>query len=146
MNELKIIKVPYNSEYYTQVVILRQKILRSPLGLKLSKKDLASDNNEIILAVLKNNKVIACLQLKIIAPQVFKLRQMAVDTNFQNQKIGTNLIKKAEEVALKKEMKEIKLHARKTAVKFYQKLGYQIISEEFTEVGIPHYEMLKKLT
>jgi predicted GNAT family N-acyltransferase len=37
------------------------------------------------------------------------------------------------------------MHARQSAVGFYQKLGYQIRGEEFEEVTIPHYEMQKQL-
>jgi predicted GNAT family N-acyltransferase len=39
----------------------------------------------------------------------------------------------------------IELHARKSVVNFYIKLGYSMIVEEFIEVGIPHYKMFKKL-
>jgi predicted GNAT family N-acyltransferase len=38
------------------------------------------------------------------------------------------------------------MHARKTAVPFYERIGYQVAGEEFLEVGIPHYEMRKLLT
>ena len=42
-------------------------------------------------------------------------------------------------------IKKIEFHARKTAVKFYQKLGYHLEGEEFLEVGIPHFKMEKNL-
>jgi len=35
------------------------------------------------------------------------------------------------------------LNARKTAVGFYEKLGYEKIGEEFPEINIPHYKMRK---
>jgi predicted GNAT family N-acyltransferase len=37
------------------------------------------------------------------------------------------------------------MHARKSAVGFYEKLGYEIEGDEFEEVTIPHYEMQKTL-
>jgi predicted GNAT family N-acyltransferase len=37
------------------------------------------------------------------------------------------------------------MHARKTAMGFYEKLGYEKIGDEFTEVTIPHYKMEKRL-
>jgi hypothetical protein len=37
------------------------------------------------------------------------------------------------------------MHARKTALGFYEKLGYSRQGEEFTEVTIPHYIMEKAL-
>ena len=40
---------------------------------------------------------------------------------------------------------EIVLHARETALGFYQKLGYETEGDSFTEVGLPHSAMRKKL-
>jgi predicted GNAT family N-acyltransferase len=37
------------------------------------------------------------------------------------------------------------MHARESAVGFYEKLGYQINSDVFNEVNIPHYVMEKRL-
>ena len=37
------------------------------------------------------------------------------------------------------------MHARETAVGFYEKLGYKVVGDKFTEVTIPHYVMEKKL-
>jgi len=41
--------------------------------------------------------------------------------------------------------KEVMMHARKTAMGFYEKLGYAAVGDEFSEVGIPHVEMKKNL-
>ena len=37
------------------------------------------------------------------------------------------------------------MHARKTSVPFFEKLGYAVCGEEFLEITIPHYEMEKAL-
>lgn len=37
------------------------------------------------------------------------------------------------------------LHAREYAIPFYEKSGYLAISELYTEVGLPHRTMSKKL-
>jgi predicted GNAT family N-acyltransferase len=39
----------------------------------------------------------------------------------------------------------IMLHARETAIPFYQKLGYEVTGEPLTEVGLPHRIMEKLL-
>lgn len=41
--------------------------------------------------------------------------------------------------------RKIVLNARKTAVGFYEKLGYERKGDMFTEVGIAHFKMLKCL-
>ncbi|AFZ49136.1 GNAT family N-acetyltransferase [Dactylococcopsis salina] len=40
-------------------------------------------------------------------------------------------------------LKTIKLGSQKTAIGFYQKLGFQVIGEEYIDAGIPHHLMMK---
>jgi len=41
--------------------------------------------------------------------------------------------------------REIVLHARESAVRFYESVGYVAEGEAFTEVTIPHRKMVKRL-
>jgi predicted GNAT family N-acyltransferase len=52
----------------------------------------------------------------------------------------------AENVARDNGYKKMIMHARKTAVGFYEKLGYTTTGNEFTEVSIPHFVMEKRLS
>jgi predicted GNAT family N-acyltransferase len=51
----------------------------------------------------------------------------------------------AENVARDAGYKTLTMHARKSALGFYEKLGYTVCSDEFEEVTVPHYEMEKQL-
>jgi len=51
----------------------------------------------------------------------------------------------AENLARDKGYKKIMMHARDTAIGFYEKLGYKITSDEFIEVNVPHHVMEKIL-
>ena len=51
----------------------------------------------------------------------------------------------AENVARERGYRMMTMHARKSAIGFYEKLGYKIYGNEFVEVTIPHFEMHKKL-
>ena len=70
---------------------------------------------------------------------------MAVVSGLQGKGIGKVLLQFAENIARDRGYKKIIMHARKTAVGFYEKLGYKITSNEFEEVTIPHYVMEKTL-
>ena len=76
---------------------------------------------------------------------VVRLRQMAVVSGLQGKGIGKVLLQFAENIARDRGFKKIVMHARKTAIGFYEKSGYKIISTEFKEITIPHYEMEKIL-
>lgn len=41
------------------------------------------------------------------------------------------------------DLKTIKVGSQKTAIAFYQKLGFQIVGEEYLDAGIPHHLMIK---
>jgi GNAT superfamily N-acetyltransferase len=74
-----------------------------------------------------------------------RLRQMAVLNNLQGKGIGRALMNFAENIARDQGYRKLIMHARKTAVGFYEKLGYSVVGDEFLEVTIPHYIMEKKL-
>ncbi|MBK7763726.1 MAG: GNAT family N-acetyltransferase [Bacteroidetes bacterium] len=133
------------STYYPQVLDLRQRVLRAPLGLNLFDEDLAAEHDQYTLVARQHEKIIACLMLKMIEPSIIKLRQMAVDETQQGKGIGSLLMGYAENFCKLNGYQLIELHARKSAIQFYIKLNYQLIGNEFEEVGVPHYRMEKRL-
>ncbi|MDU1889246.1 MAG: GNAT family N-acetyltransferase [Dysgonomonas sp.] len=137
--------IEYKSGAYDEMVALRHKILRAPLGLTFSEEDLERDAKDILLVLSapRPPRIVACCILSLVDERRVKLRQMAVDDTIQNSGLGTSMLAVAEFVAQKEGFEVITLHARKLAVGFYEKYGYKIIGEEFQEVGIPHNEMEK---
>ncbi|MBK8145821.1 MAG: GNAT family N-acetyltransferase [Bacteroidetes bacterium] len=91
-------------------------------------------------------KVQACLLLKILDHITVKIRQMAVATTMQQKGVGIMLMTYAENFCALNNYTIAELHARKTAIGFYQKLGYQSDFVEFEEVGILHVKMTKNLS
>ena len=143
--DFKIEIVKYRTANYKKAVQLRHHLLRAPLGLCFSENDLLQEKEEQTIAVFNKNQIIAVLQLKPLDKDAIKLRQMAVSTFYQKKGIGKKLIKYSEKYVLEKGYNQIVLHARKTAVNFYKKLGYVIEGEEFMEIGLPHFRMLKEM-
>ena len=133
------------SPYYTQVLDLRNRVLRIPLGLNLFDENLSEDQDQYILIIIRHEKVVACLQLKILDKDSVKLRQMAVDQAMQNTGLGSMLVRYAENFCALNQYSNIELNARLEAVGFYKQLDYQEIGEVFEEVGIPHIKMIKEL-
>ncbi|RBP92159.1 putative GNAT family N-acyltransferase [Cytobacillus firmus] len=58
---------------------------------------------------------------------------------------GKAIMDKIEEHAKKQGLPALKLNAQTQAIPFYEKLGYQVISEVFMDAGIPHRTMKKKI-
>jgi predicted GNAT family N-acyltransferase len=140
---LKIID--HGSTEYQKMVDLRLEILRKPLGLKFSQEELEREKDDILIGAFDEDKLLACCLLTKIDSTTCKLRQMAVQNSQQGKGIGATMMNFAENVARDRGYKVMAMHARKTAVGFYEKLGYKVTGDEFMEVTIPHFVMHKKL-
>jgi ribosomal protein S18 acetylase RimI-like enzyme len=140
---LKIID--HGSREYQQMVHLRNEILRRPLGLQFTPEELDKEKEEILIGAFEEEKMLGCCMLIVEAPNSVRLRQMAVLNNLQGKGIGRALMQFAENIARDRGFQKITMHARKTAIGFYEKLGYRISGQEFEEVTIPHYIMEKLL-
>lgn len=140
---LKIID--HNSREYRQMVNLRNEILRKPLGLHFTEEELEKEKEDILIGAFDDDRILACCLLTQLDPVTVKLRQMAVENSQQGKGIGATMMNFAENVARDRGFKVMAMHARKTAIGFYEKLGYKPEGEEFMEVTIPHYLMKKKL-
>ena len=53
-------------------------------------------------------------------------------------------MKAAIEEAERRGLDEQRLTAQVHATPFYERLGFEVISDEFLEAGLPHVEMLRK--
>jgi len=137
--------IDHGTDEYTQMVNLRNLLLRKPLGLTFDAKELDHEKNDILLGCFDDNKLEGCCLLTAVGAKTVRLRQMAVVSGLQGKGIGKVLMQFAENIARDRGFKKMIMHARKTAVGFYEKLGYKKISGEFEEVTILHYVMEKEL-
>jgi ribosomal protein S18 acetylase RimI-like enzyme len=140
---LKIID--HGTPEYNQMIKLRDEILRKPLGLSFSQEELLQEKDQILIGAFDEEKMLGCCMLVNEGEGTVRLRQMAVNNNLQGKGIGRALMNFAENIARDQGYKKLTMHARKTAIGFYEHLGYQISSTEFEEVTIPHFVMEKRL-
>lgn len=119
--------------------------MRTPLGLDFDAEDLAKEVRDLHIAGFELAHLVGCLVLTPQSTEAIKMRQVAVDDQIQGKGIGTQLVLHSERVARDRGYKRMVLHARTTAVPFYERLKYVIEGDEFEEVSIPHRQMVKEL-
>lgn len=142
---MKIFHFDTSSPYYPLALELRYNVLRKPLGLQFTAFDLEKDKPDAHFAIIENEQVYACLTLTFCESGRIKMRQVATKENEQRKGYGKALIAFAEQFAIDRNYNTMFCHARKTAVPFYERLGYHILGNEFIEIGLPHFEMQKIL-
>lgn len=88
---------------------------------------------------------IAAGRLRFTEDGYGKLERICVLKSQRGKSIGKQLMLKMEEEIMKQHLNKAKLNAQTHAENFYQKLGYEVISDEFLDAGIPHVTMVKHL-
>tara|TARA_R110002049_G_scaffold4601_5_gene32247 strand:- start:350068 stop:350535 length:468 start_codon:yes stop_codon:yes gene_type:complete len=146
MDGLTFIEVAWQSAHYTDGLDLRNRTLRLPLGLQFSSDDIQAEQHQSHYAALLDKKLVGCLSVLAEGHERVRLRQMAVEPAYQRIGIGSFLIRRVESALMHNGPTHICLHARQTAIGFYEKLGYTTSGEVFTEVTIPHVVMIKTLS
>jgi predicted GNAT family N-acyltransferase len=137
--------IRHDSKEYGEMVQLRLEILRLPLGLSFTPEQLANEKNDVLIGAFEGAILIGCCVLTPQDRNTIQLRQMAVKKDIQTKGVGREIVRSAEQEAIKRGYTILMMHARKVALGFYQKCGYEIKGEEFIEVTIPHYYMEKRL-
>ena len=144
-SKVKIETISHDSEEYWQAMVLRDKLLRAPLGLEFSEEDIAEEAQQVHVVAIEKGEIVGTLLLRSAAEGLVHMRQVAVAENRQGKGIGKDLVKFAEALMWAECGDEIFLHAREPVIPFYEALGYERVGEIFEEVGIPHLKMRKRL-
>ncbi|GAC1589216.1 MAG: GNAT family N-acetyltransferase [Ginsengibacter sp.] len=142
---MPIKQIDHGSPEYMQMVELRNEILRKPLGISFSHEELGREKDDILIGAFEEQKILGCCLLTKADNKTVRLRQMAVLNSVQGKGIGATMMNYAENVARDNGYTKMVMHARKSAIGFYEKLGYKQSGDEFIEITIPHVTMEKRL-
>jgi predicted GNAT family N-acyltransferase len=137
--------IDHGTSDYKKMVDLRMDILRRPLGLSFSAADIEQEKNDLLIGAFEEDELLACCILTKIGEDTCKLRQMAVKPKIQGTGLGAAMMNYAEQMAKDAGFKKMVMNARKTALGFYEKLGYETKGDEFVEVTLPHFYMQKNI-
>lgn len=74
-----------------------------------------------------------------------KIERICILPDYRNRGAGRLIMESIEQFAKENGISKIKLNAQTHAEPFYQKLGYETVSEVFMDAGIPHVAMIKQL-
>jgi predicted GNAT family N-acyltransferase len=74
-----------------------------------------------------------------------KVERICVLKEARGTGAGRAIMNKIEEYAKGQGAAKLKLNAQVHAIPFYAGLGYEVVSEEFLDAGIPHKTMVKRI-
>lgn len=138
-------QIEFGTPEFQKMKDLRYRLLRKPLGLEFTNQEIARARNDLSIGYFEDEDLLGCCMISSKGNGIAKLRQMAVSDKLQGKGIGRTMVAFAENIARDHGFKKIIVHARQSAVGFYEKMGYQITKGPFIEITIPHYEMEKTI-
>ena len=143
----KMLDIDFGSTRYEQLVHLRYKILLEPLGLKFLDHHRAKEAGYLHIGCIEqlDDALVGGLMLAPVDNETIRLMQVAVDTKYQGEGIGRELVKYAEKRAQAAGYHKIVMHAMLSVVNFYEKMGYVQEGDIFEESGISFAKMVKDL-
>jgi predicted N-acetyltransferase YhbS len=140
-----VVAAPYGSDLYRQALVLREAILRQPLGLTLDEEERSDDALRQHFCATSHGAVLGSVSLKPLDGESLQLRQMAVAEDRRRERIGARLLARAEDWARGEGYLLMVLNARLGAEGFYARFGYVAQGGPFDENTVPHIRMTKRL-
>ena len=120
-----------------EVFIREQQV---PESIEMDEKEKES----VHFAVYKENDPVGAGRLRIVN-QKGKAERVCVLADFRKEGLGLRIMNEMEYVAAEKGAETMQLNAQVSAVPFYQRIGYEVVSEMFYDAGIEHVQMEKSL-
>lgn len=94
------------------------------------------------IVLYDNEEPVGAARLRVL-DGIGKLERICVLSSSRKNGAGKLLVNKLEEIAIEQGVSKLKLNAQTHAIPFYERLGYETVSDVFMDAGIPHVTMIK---
>lgn len=121
----KMIDIPFGSSRYDDLVELRYKVLLEPLGLKFLDMHRDKEAGYLHIGCIESldDALVGGLILAPVNNEEIRMMQVAVDSRYQGEGIGREMVKYAEKRAREAGYSRLVMHAMLSVVNFYEKNG-----------------------
>ncbi len=147
----RIERIDTQSPLYPQECELREQVLLRPIGYDMERylaeySDMEQEFEHFVAVVdhPSGTRVVGCALLRGNYPEdgCGKVTQVAVDPQRQGEGIGRHLIIAIESHGFGRlGLSQLFCHAQLSAIPFYERLGWTVDSDVFTEAGIEHRKL-----
>jgi len=102
-------------------------------------------DDEAVHFVAYDDEAIGAARLRAVDPDTGKVERVAVREARRGEGWGQRIMAVVEDAARERGFATLVLHAQTHVEGFYADLGYETVSDEFEDAGIPHVEMEQRL-
>jgi len=134
-----------NQQQLEEAFLIRKKVFVEEQNVSLEEEiDQYEEDATHFLLYSDQDQPIGAGRFRVI-DEFGKVERICVLTEQRGTGAGKHIMESIEAYAHEAGINKLKLNAQTHAIPFYEKLGYEIVSEEFLDAGIPHRTMVKTL-
>ena len=144
IESLHIETVKYQDEI-AAITNIRTKVFQQEQGVLPELEFDGWDERTIHLLAYLDNKAVGTARIRAIDANTAKIERLAVLPEVRKQGIGRQLMEVALNAISYQNKSLAIVHAQEYIARLYQQLGFEIVGERFSEAGIAHVKMIKRL-
>ncbi|WP_338048992.1 GNAT family N-acetyltransferase [Pontibacillus halophilus] len=123
---------------------IRRDVFVNEQGVSLDEEMDEHDDSATHLVGYLEDEAVAASRLRFV-DKYGKFERISVLSSKRGKSFGKQMIEAMETITRNRGYHYAKLNAQVQALGFYQSLGYEVVSDEFLDAGIPHVTMTKAL-
>ncbi|MFJ7752276.1 GNAT family N-acetyltransferase [Peribacillus muralis] len=137
------VKIAENSQEREKAYMIRRQVFVQEQNVPLEEEiDGYEDVSTHFVLYNDQEHPIGAGRFRVI-DNIGKVQRICVLAAGRKSGAGAKIMNAIEEYAIQQGIPKLKLDAQVHAIPFYSKLGYEIVSDEFMDAGIPHRTMIK---
>ena len=139
------LKITDDQKYYNQCLEIRKEVFVEEQNVPLEMEVDEFEKEAVNILLILDERPIGTVRYRDVGEGLIKVERMAVRKIARGLHLGQTLMNFVHIHAEENGYTRAKLGAQVHAIKFYEKLGYHVASDEFDDAGIPHKYMEKEL-
>jgi predicted GNAT family N-acyltransferase len=132
-------------EEMADAMTVRREVFIEEQGVPENLEIDGKDEESVHFVAYEEGDAVGAARLREYDGTTAKVERVAVVESERETGLGQEIMAVVEDAARAEGYDSVLLHAQAPVIGFYERLGYEITSEEFEEAGIPHREMRKAL-
>lgn len=132
-------------EEMADALAVRREVFIEEQGVPENLEIDGKDEESVHFVAYDSDDPIGAARFREYDDSTVKVERVAVVESERKGGLGREIMAVVEDTARAEGYESVLLHAQAPVIDFYERLGYEITSEEFEEADIPHREMRKPL-
>lgn len=138
------VKIVSNEQELNDAYSVRKRVFIDEQNVPAEEEIDDKEASSTHFVLYENNEPIGAGRFRIF-DEYGKVERICVLKEYRKSGAGKAIMTGIENYASENGIAALKLNAQTQAIPFYSGLGYETISEEFLDAGIPHKTMKKKI-